>query len=230
MAVDALTNCLLRMTYFIEQLRRETIGEPKWLADKIAFEYDEQSARVVAILKLVRAGHGVNALNLLCRVGLFLDFGALIRCVGDCVDEVYFLMEDYPSDSENVRKFVQNFFEATIDGYIDADPQPIEKKKIIAARVRYLKGCHDYELNELMKRIYKTFSGYIHANYSHIMEAYNGATNSFNLDGIQSVTERQKRLEYITLNINSVSRVAALVAEKFGHDVLRKEFLTIAHD
>jgi hypothetical protein len=52
----------------------------------------------------------VNALNLLCRVGFFIDFGAIVRCVGDCVDEVYFLMEEYPEASGNVQKFVRNFF------------------------------------------------------------------------------------------------------------------------
>jgi hypothetical protein len=36
------------------------------------------------------------------------------------------------------------------------------------------------------------------------MEAYNGGTCSFNLEGIPSVTERQKRLEFVTLNISSV--------------------------
>jgi hypothetical protein len=228
MIVDVPTNRLMRMTYFIEQLRHETIGEPNWLADKIAYEYDEHSAGVVAILKLVRAGHGVNALNLLCRVGFFIDFGAIVRCVGDCVDEVYFLMEEYPEASGNVQKFVRNFFEATIDGYLDAKTQPIEKKKIIAARVRYLKGGPDNDTHELMQRLYKTFCGYIHADYSHIMEAYNGGTCSFNLEGIPSVAERQKRLEFVTLNISSVSHAAALVAEKMNRDVLRKEFLAVA--
>lgn len=58
----------------IERLRKEAIGEPLWLAEKQVFEYQDHSAKVVAILKLVRAMHGVNSIELLCRKRFFIDF------------------------------------------------------------------------------------------------------------------------------------------------------------
>src|SRR6266446_4633544 len=54
----------------VERLRKQAanrllaywhIGEPKWIADKQVFEYQDRSARVVAVLKLTRAAHGVSA-------------------------------------------------------------------------------------------------------------------------------------------------------------------------
>ena len=62
-----------------ERLRKEAIGEPEWIAEKHVYEYKEHSARVVAVLKIMRAAQGVAALNRLCRSGLFIDFGALLK-------------------------------------------------------------------------------------------------------------------------------------------------------
>ena len=67
----------------VERLPKRAIGEPKRIVDKGVFEYQDHSAKVVAVLKLTRAAHGVSALNLLCRSGLFIDFGVIIRCVND---------------------------------------------------------------------------------------------------------------------------------------------------
>jgi hypothetical protein len=97
-----------------ERLRKEAIGEPLWIEEKAVYEYQEHSAKVVAVLKITRAAQGVSALNLLCRSGLFIDFGVIIRCVNDCAAEVYFLLEEFPKTSDNVDQFVKLFFESTI--------------------------------------------------------------------------------------------------------------------
>jgi len=114
----------------VERLRKRAIGEPKRIVDKGVFEYQDHSAKVVAVLKLTRAAHGVSAFNLLCRSGLFIDFGVIIRCVNDCVEEVYFLLEDFPKTSRNVDQFVQSFFENTIDGYLSNETPAVPTKKL----------------------------------------------------------------------------------------------------
>jgi hypothetical protein len=115
-------------------------------------------------LKLVRAAHGVNAMNLLCRAGLFIDFGAIVRCVYDCTKEVYFLLEDFPKASGNVDKFVKSFFADIIDGYLSNETPSVPTIKIRSAAVRVLKG--DEGTHTRMENVYKTFCGYVHANYS----------------------------------------------------------------
>jgi hypothetical protein len=100
----------------IEKVRKETIGEPAWIPAKVS-EYQNRSVQVVAVLKMVRAAHGVTALHLLCKNGLFIDFGAIMRCVRDAVTEVYFLLEKYTETSASVDRFVDLFFQTTIDGY-----------------------------------------------------------------------------------------------------------------
>jgi hypothetical protein len=93
---------LNQLCLLVERLRKDAIGEPTKIDEKQVYEYQDHSAKVVAVLKLVRAAHGVNAMNLLCHSGLFIDFGVIIRSVNDCVDEVYFLLEKYPMTSGNV--------------------------------------------------------------------------------------------------------------------------------
>jgi hypothetical protein len=141
----------------VERLRKEAIGEPKWIEEKEVYEYQDHSATVVAILKIIRAAQGVTALNLLCQSGLFIDFGAIIRCVNDCADEVYFLLEDFPRTSGNVDQFVKSFFESTIDGHLSHDTPAVPTKKIRSAMVRVLKGSHDERTRAILENIYKTF-------------------------------------------------------------------------
>jgi len=43
-----------QLATLVERLRKEAIGEPLWLAEKQAFEYQDHSAKVVAILKFYR--------------------------------------------------------------------------------------------------------------------------------------------------------------------------------
>ena len=121
---------LNQLFIFVERLRKEAIGEPRWIQEKHVFEYAERSAKVAAVLKLVRAAQGVSAIKLLCEHGLFVDLGAIRRCVGDCEAEVYFLLEEYPAASNNVNQFVKGFFDSTIDGYLSAETHAVQTKKI----------------------------------------------------------------------------------------------------
>lgn len=210
----------------VERLRKEAIGEPKMIAEKHAYEYQDHSAKVVAILKLVRAAHGVSAMNLLCRSGLFIDFGVIIRCVNDCVSEVYFLLEEFPKTSGKVERFVKSFFESTIDGYLSNETPSVPSNKIRNARVRVLKGRHDEQTSAILENIYKTFCGYVHANYAHIMEVYNGATLDFNVAGVPSISQRQMRMEHVELASSAVLHAAAFIAQTLGlndlyHDLMR---------
>lgn len=84
-----------QLSMFAERLRKEAIGEPRWIEEKGVFEYSDHSAKVVAVLKMIRAAQGMHALNLLCRSGFVIDFGVIMRCVHDC-EAVYFLLEEFP--------------------------------------------------------------------------------------------------------------------------------------
>jgi hypothetical protein len=207
------------LSSFIERLREESIGDPVWVTSKQVFEYSTQSVEVVAILKLVRAGQGVHALDLLCRNGLFVDMGAIYRCVGDCVDEVHFLLEKYPEQSGNVRKFVEAFFSTTIDGHLVTEKEPVSSKKIHAAMVRSITGKVQNEaIHKRLSNVYVTFSGYTHANYAHIMQMFGGPSQSksFNISGIPDRQEIEANMRLVQAAYTSVLLAIAYTAQKLG--------------
>lgn len=210
----------------IERLRRELIGDPQWMPIIRTYQYTEHSAKVVAILKLVRAAHGVAALEILRLNGLFIDLGMVTRGVFDSVEEVYFLLEQYPNTSRHVDQFVMAFFESDISGYLCAATNDVLKKHIRSARVRCLKGAHDQATQDLLERIFRTFSGYAHAKYAHVMEVYGGAPD-FNLSGVPSAAERLKRAEHVVLQANSVIHAALFAAQKFGLPELERDIRSI---
>lgn len=214
-----------QLSMFAERLRKEVIGEPRWLEEKGVFEYSDHSAKVVAVLKMIRAAQGVHALNLLCHSGFVIDCGVIMRCVNDCEAEIYFLLEEFPKTSSTVDQFVRSFFESTIDGYLSMETHSVQTQKIRNAMVRVLKGRHDDETSARINNIFKTFSGYVHANYSHIMEIYNGGTLDFNLAGVPSIRQRQMRLEAVELAANSVLHAAAHIARTVGLDKLHSEIV-----
>lgn len=210
------------LSILVERLRSESIGDPKWIKEKGVYEYQDHSAKVVAVLKLIRAAQGVHSLELLCRAGLFIDFGVIIRCVNDCEAEVYFLLENFPKSSGNVDKFVASFFASSIDGYLSNETNVVQTDKIKSAMVRVLKGSQDEATRKTIDQIYKTFCGYVHANYAHIMEIYGGPQN-FNIPGVPSLQQRQIRMEHVELAANSVLHAAAFIAHTIGLKDLHRD-------
>jgi hypothetical protein len=209
-----------------EKLRIQAIGEPVWIPEKGVFEYTNQSVEVVAVLKAIRAAQGIKSLYLLCENGLFIDMGALYRCVSNCSVEIYFLLERYPETSANVQKFVNAFFETTIDDYLNVETAHVRTKKIHSAMLRTLTGLkQDEETRARILNIYKTFSGYTHANYSHIMQIYGGVPPdlSFNLPGVPSARQREMHMQLVEQAYFSVLYSIGFAAYKFGLTELYNE-------
>jgi hypothetical protein len=69
----------------------------------------------------------------------------------------------------------------------------------------------------------RRFSGYVHANCAEIMETFGGPARNFNLAGIPSVEERQKRMEYVELETDAVLRAASFVAHTLGLNALHQD-------
>ncbi len=218
-----------QLRFFVEQLRQQAIGAPVWKPDRHVFEYADHSAKVVAILKIVRAAQGITSLDLLCRNGLFIDLGAIIRCVNDATTEVFFLLENYPNTSSTVNQFVKSFFENSIDGYLSAETPAVPNKKIQSAMVRVLKKRHDDKTSVIIQNIYKTFCGYVHANYAHVMEVYGGPTHDFNLTGVPSAQQRVMRMEAVDLAANSVLHATAFASHVLGLNKLFREIVESLH-
>ena len=219
-------NKLYQIQRWTEALQRKVIGKPQWIKEKATFEYPEVTVEVVSILKLIRAVQSLKSLELLCSNGLFIDMGSIYRCIEDCINEIYFLLEKYPEKSKHVEKFIANFSQTTIDQDLDQKTKQILSKKIHNARARvYSQSGNCHQAREFIKRIHKTFSGYVHANYSHIMQVYGGSEDnlSFNLGGVPSDRQKKVHFQLVDQTIISVQYVIAFMADTFGQSELCSE-------
>ncbi len=174
---------LQQIQQWTETLQRKVIGEPQFIEEREVFEYPEVTIEVISVLKLIRAVQSLKSLELLCNNGLFIDMSTIYRCINDCEAEIIFLLEKYPEKSRLVEKFIKNFSQTTIDQNLDIGTEQVLSKKIYNAKARVLSQSGNYhQVGAMIKRIYKTFSGYVHANYSHIMEVYGISNKSYSLE------------------------------------------------
>jgi hypothetical protein len=221
-------NKLRQIQQWTETLQRKVIGEPQWIEEKKVFEYPEVTVEIVSILKLIRAVQSLKSLELLCSNGLFIDMGTTYRCVADCISEIYFLLEKYPEKSVLVEKFIANFSQATIDQNLNSKTESILSKKVHSAEARLLSRFKNHnQAQETIRRIYKAFSGYVHSNYSHIMQVYGGSKGdlSFNLGGVPSDSQKLEHFQLVDQTIISVRHVIAFMADTFGQHELYSEIM-----
>ena len=214
----------------VETLRKGSIGVPTLNRDSRAYEFHEHSPKVVAVLKLMRAAHGLKSAEVLRVGGHFFDMGMITRGVFDSVEEIYFLLEEFPKASNHVDKFVKAFFESTIDGHLTATTEEVRRSKIRSARVRYLKNAHDQKTQDMLERIFKIFSGYVHAKYAHIMEVYGGPHRRFNLSGIPSAEQKASYAEHIKLMASSILHAAHFISDKLELREIQREIFEFTED
>lgn len=85
---------------WVREIEVERLPKPVWISEKHVFEYEDVSVDIVAFLKIVRATQSLHALPVLAENGLLSDFGAIIRPIIECVEDVFFLLERYPDASK----------------------------------------------------------------------------------------------------------------------------------
>ena len=170
---------LKELSELAEKLRKNVIGDPIWIKEKKAFEYTKQTIEVIIILKLLRAIQGVKSLDLLRQNSLFIDMGAIHRCVNDCVEEICFLLENYPETYEQVDKFIKGFFENKTDSHESNKTPAVKKKKIRSATIRYSRNqLSTDDLRKSLEATYKLGCGCVHADYKTIMRTYDGTSSN----------------------------------------------------
>lgn len=209
---------------FTEILQKKLIGEPTFLDTKGAFEYPCVDIKVVCVLKAIRAAQGLRSLEMLCLNGLFIDMGAIFRCNFDSIAEIYFLLEKYPAQSPNVKKFIKSFAEKTRDYHLQSESETVQTKKIHAAMQRAIKDQKQCSTTlKAINRIYRTFSGYVHADYAHIMQIYEGNTQRFKIEGINSENQICQHYLLVIEQVKSYLYALHYISSKFDLIELRDE-------
>jgi hypothetical protein len=196
-----------KLEHWLRGIEGKVIAPPVWRNN--TFEYADLSAKHVAFLKAVRAVSSLHSLPILYGKGLFIDAGTIVRCIMDCLNEIYFLLEKYPDTTPQAKKFIQHFKSTTLD--FDQPPPPaVPSKKIHNAQVRILEKDANISfenIQSMIRKTYETFSGYVHSNYPHVMEIYGGQDHDkkFHTAGVPSHSQKAKYNELI-LEIHKMTR------------------------
>jgi len=188
-----------------------------------AFVYKSPTVKHVCFLKSIRIVSGLNALLVLLQAGYVTEMGVLIRTIGDCINDIYFLLEHFPETTPEVGKYISNFFNESIDEpeITLNDTRRIYRtkaRKIYASRARLLSEHINFPIGQdMVYKIYSAYSGYVHASFPSIMEIYGGnPPHKFHLQGMKG-TSRIKHWERILIAfIRSSALVFGYMAEKYN--------------
>jgi len=223
--VEIYKKAIERLADFVEAFESE-LEKPRLRHG--GYVYEEPTVKHVCLLKAVRIVSGANALLVLLEAGYVTEMGVLIRTVGDCVNDIYFLLEKFPEIPVDVEKYIANFFSESIeDVEILEDNRKVHRtkvRKIHASRARLLsEHTNLYIDRDMVYRIYSAYSGYVHAGFQSIMELYGGLPPKFHLDGIKG-TPRVLHWEqrFISL-LRRATLVFGYMAEKYNKpDLVRQ--------
>ena len=195
-----------------------------------AFMYKSPTVKQVCLLKAVRIISGLNALLLLLKAGYVTEMGVLMRTIGDCINDIYFLLEHFPDKTPEVERYISNFFNEGIEEpeIVESMNKPVYRtkvKRIHASRARLLSEHINFAVcRDMVYKIYSAYSGYVHSAYPNIMELYGGEPPyNFHLQGMEG-TSRIRNWETIFIAfIRSATLVFGYMAEKYDKPDLVEE-------
>jgi hypothetical protein len=195
-----------------------------------AFTYESPHVKHVCFLKGARIVSGLNALLVLLHEGYLTEMGVLVRTVSDCINDIYFLLENFPKITPEVDKYVSNFFndiieEPEIDENDRKRTHRIKVRKIHASRARLLSEHMNLQIDrDMVYRIYSAYSGYVHAAYPNIMEMYGGSPEPrFHLRGMKKMSRVKDWRQIVLEFIRSSILVFGYMAEKYGDEDIVQE-------
>lgn len=184
--------------------------------------YKTPTLRHICFLKGIRIISGLNALLVLYRAGYVTEMGILLRTINECINDIYFLLENYPHKTPEVEKYIATFLNENVDELkiVEDESKRIKRTKartIIASRVRFLSEHMNLHIDrEIVYKNYNIYSGYVHACYPNIMELYgNGLNGKFHMSGIKD-SRKMKEWEKVLVDFaRSTILVFGYMAEKY---------------
>jgi hypothetical protein len=157
-------------------------------------------------------------LPLLFSHGLAIDGQSIFRCIYEALSEIHFVLEGYPTTSSNVNRFIEHFIASGQIAY-ENTAQPVASRKIHSAESRIFGDTlNESDALKMIRHVYETFSGYVHAQYQQIMEIYGGPPEDqkFQVHGFPTYAKRQSYERFTETAIDATENALAFIAFKLG--------------
>lgn len=147
------------------------------------FRYNQKNDLLLSFLKCIRSISSLNASVILISHGYFQEVGALCRGIDEFCEDVFYLAtplgEDgnYSADQIRlVKEFFQEEFPEDPGPLMQSQPRHRVSRDKVRAGISKIEGMpiNSHDANQIHRSIDRSFSGYVHGAYVHIMEMYAG--------------------------------------------------------
>lgn len=235
MKEDTFKKTTASLEAYFEQLLRY-VEQPVSVKDKTypRWRFPNEGVAEAVLLKGVRIISALNTLIILIRGGYVQEMGVIWRTIDEFFVDIAFLLEGFPNKKLSVsqRQFLDDFYQEEFN----KPENPLEstqKRKTVNRRKMYAsigramsEFVEPQQGQELFRTIGKTFSGYVHGAYPHVMELYGGDPPKFHLDGMLNTPRDEEALQnsmhYFYRGIQALMFIALAFKDPSIFDDLKK--------
>ena len=205
---------------------------PRW-------RFPNEGVAEAVLLKGARIISALNSLLYLLRGGYVQEMGVICRTIDEFFIDITFLLEGFPDKelSAPQRQFLKDFYQEEFDrpeSPLESTQKrkTVQRQKLYAAVGRIFSDVVDtQQAQELFRTLGKTYSGYVHGAYPHVMELYGGYPPKFHLNGMLDTPRAEEWIENAKHYFYRAIQALMLIAGAFknlpvfnGLDRVRAEF------
>lgn len=199
------------------------------------FRHAQRDDLLLSFLKCIRAVSALNASVVLLRNGFVQEVGAQCRCIDEFCEDVFFLATPLGEDGRYsveqnrlVEEFFQEEFSEDPGPLMQSQPRNRVPRDKVRAGIARIQGMpiNPSDTNQLYRVLGRTFSGYVHGAYVHIMEMYGGPTLDrcrFHTSGMSGTPRVPQFTESLANYAYRVAAAAEIVARRCEDNEVKTE-------
>ena len=161
--------------------------------DSFIFRYEKHTIEAALVQKLARVISGLEAALILNRSGFAQEQAAIQRTLDEIGEDITFLAYALITDeiTDSHKRYLADFYQEDFTDFDDPVGSrnaraPVPRRKIRAyiarAGAEFINQGRGVDLH---KTLHQTYSGYVHAVSSQIMETYGGIPPRFHVRGMK---------------------------------------------
>lgn len=191
--------------------------------DAFVFRHQNKSALLLMYLKAVKIASNNNAAMVLIRSGYVQETYALCRMIDEACDDILFMASPDGDDGQLSRdqlRFLEEFFQAEIESPGDplssAKRDRVPRRSIHAALSR-MRGAESRNPSldiAVGRTLHRTFSGFVHGAYVHVMELFEVPERRFHTRGLIGTLRIEEcednHINYVYRSLGAVEAVSTL--------------------
>jgi hypothetical protein len=193
-----------------------------------AFRLIQRDEKTFSLLRCIRIVSGLRAELGLIEQGFCQEAGVIHRTILEFSHDLDFVVDGLinPESKSRMQERMAKYFVESPPAPEDFMSRPKKshsflREKVYAAVLRLLGGNNPYRIRQIAKTLEEVYSGYVHGNYRHVMEMYNGAEKGFKTKGTPG--RIPEWVQNVALIVQPVLNQFSTIASAFGLNELMNQ-------